>query len=687
MVGGRPFGVEVEALHLGLAGIGDGADRDVVDDQLAADLLVGVVEEEDAGVQAQPAVEQRRLRAELVVHQVLGLVAELVVAGRERGRRAVEVRVLPAAAGHGGIAARLHALADRRIEQHVVARQEFERRARRHEAVRRLEVRGTARRLAHAAVVRVEVVGDDLRGRGDRLSREGHVRAGDAAHRGQRAVHAQHLLGFVGVARLGRELQPVGELELEQGIARQALDVAALQSRDHVDQCEARGAVVRPAARGQRRRAGPERVRRHGRQAEQVDRACHLLRILVPVQAADGEVEPALEVRLPAQFLAELPGGVRVVEDRAAQRGIEAAGQYRIEVAVLEEREIGVAVAGIAGQRPRAQAPLGDDRTAQHLAVASREVAPAERILAVADHEVVATGRVADPTVGVARREDPYARSAGRARCRVEPGRARGEPRLGEVRTDQRLCRLVVAVVGVFEACLDAEVVAGRPLAGERGAPAVAATDLVAGGDVAIDAVLVPVGAVEPEAQRVADRPAERGRQRLAAVVAEVAANRAFRFLRGVLGDVLDRAREGAAPVERALRTLDDLDPRDVDQALRREQRAARDRDALAADVDAVDQHRHVVATPRRRQAADRDARVGGAVAALEDQRGIQRRDVADAADVEPLEVRGLEGRDAEGDVLQVLLALARGDDDLFQPDDLLGRDGRGDRHRESPGD
>jgi len=131
----------------------------------------------------------------------------------------------------------------------------------------------------------------------------------------------------------------------------------------------------------------------------------------------------------------------------------------------------------------------------------------------------------------------------------------------------------------------------------------------------------------------------------------------------GLFRDVVDGAGEGVATIERALRALEDLDALDVGQT-EVEHR-------LVRQIHAVVEHRHVlravgelrVGQATQHQAA-REAR--GHVALVVEARRAQR-DVCKALDVAALDLLGGEGVDDQRDVLQRLLALARGDGDLVE--------------------
>ena len=140
----------------------------------------------------------------------------------------------------------------------------------------------------------------------------------------------------------------------------------------------------------------------------------------------------------------------------------------------------------------------------------------------------------------------------------------------------------------------------------------------------------------------------------------------------GLVRDDADRARLRARAVQRALRTGQRLDPRDVvhvdvEVALDR-------RDRLLVQVHADAGHRRDgLAVAAGRDAAHVHGREAGAgaVAATGTRRHGHARQhlhvVPEIVDVQLLELLGAERLDADRHVLHVLRALLRGDDDLFE--------------------
>ena len=136
----------------------------------------------------------------------------------------------------------------------------------------------------------------------------------------------------------------------------------------------------------------------------------------------------------------------------------------------------------------------------------------------------------------------------------------------------------------------------------------------------------------------------------------------ALEHLRCPPGHEIDRAGEAVAPVERALRALDDLDALDVEQ-VEIEPGPARDIDAVEEDLDVV----HVAEKVVLREAADRRDREIFADQRVEDEPRGQRRDIAQVADTGRLDVLRGEGRDRDRDRLQAFGGLAGRHDDFLE--------------------
>ena len=241
-------------------------------------------------------------------------------------------------------------------------------------------------------------------------------------------------------------------------------------------------------------------------------------------------------------------------------------------------------------------------------------------------------------------------------------------------------------IVGVLGAELQRVAVVRLPLQGEGSAHAVAAAELLPGGRL-VEALIVEFVPVETDAERLRQRQGQAALHFILVVFGILGGDLTTDHIARVLGDVRDRSSERRAAIERALRTLHDLDAFDVHQARVDQQRPTGGADRLTRHIDAIDQGRHVGTTAGRRQTADDDPGVVGGDAAIETERRIAADDPLDVLDADTLEFFGAERRDGERHVLKILLALTRSDHDFLERDIRFGclRLG-GQRHHERQG-
>ena len=194
-------------------------------------------------------------------------------------------------------------------------------------------------------------------------------------------------------------------------------------------------------------------------------------------------------------------------------------------------------------------------------------------------------------------------------------------------------------------------------------------------------AVEFAVAVIAAQAQLALDeRTAERGLVVEATVGARGHFSVAVELVGRLVEHVVDRAGKGVLAVERALRTLDHFDARDVGEA---------DVDRVVAlDVDAVDEGRdvlHLGGHVDLRQAAHHGRRGEARREILEREAGRGRRDVLEFTGAAPAEFFRRVSGDDHRDVLDGLFALARRDDDFLQRKGLR-HDFTGQRGREARG-
>jgi hypothetical protein len=234
----------------------------------------------------------------------------------------------------------------------------------------------------------------------------------------------------------------------------------------------------------------------------------------------------------------------------------------------------------------------------------------------------------------------------------------------------------VLVIVG--EIGLEEPVQVLADVAVEEGGDALAVLVALVGaaGGVLVEALLLLVAVgVQPKADRVGDRPGDGALQPGPLIALDEGAQRAAEFPVGTLGDGVDRATDGVAPVEGALGPAQHLDAVDEDRP------AARVLDAGGVDPVVVGGHAivdaEVVGQPA--DAADHRAIQEGLVA----QAGGEVGDVLDGDDADGvLHLRGDRG-DGDRHVLQVLRPLLRGDDQFLDGvGAVLGLGGPGEQGR-----
>jgi hypothetical protein len=263
------------------------------------------------------------------------------------------------------------------------------------------------------------------------------------------------------------------------------------------------------------------------------------------------------------------------------------------------------------------------------------------------------------------------ARAVGRQR-KTGAGLRADDPRQVAVQLLRRVLHqergvALVAVLGVQHLRDRLEVLGGRPAQLRADVGALLRVD-VALAVVLVDEVPAePVdAAVELAGQHVRD---QRQHDVAAALVVVVLTGRDVdatgEFVARLARDEVDRTRERAAPEQRRLRPLDDLDAFEIVELVARD---------VAGDEDAVDEEAGVGAAEDVRHAADRRPHGGARVAAAGASEALPEREagglvgeIRDALDAGLLD-RGLRERgDRDRHVDEVFLALARGHDDLAE--------------------
>ena len=305
------------------------------------------------------------------------------------------------------------------------------------------------------------------------------------------------------------------------------------------------------------------------------------------------------------------------------------------------------AVAPIVGAARRRAA-----RRVEHIHRGARIEAAARTAAAIEHVEI----RAVDDRIERTRRRQP------RRDRPVRPAELR--PRFAD-RVFARAAALPDVLMLVFEGEVD--VLGGRPDGGE----AHRAILFHALGDVADDrrvprVVELVVASRNANPERVGDRPTGRRVERRLLVVAVSKRGISFPDVSGLAGDDVDRARRGALPRERGLRSTHDLD------ALEIEYRSLAQ--VIAAVVDAVRERGHGLlecfVTGRRADAPDDDglARERITHEQIRDEKG-HVLDVGESAFGDDL--AGQRG-DRDRYVLETLLAPLRGNEDFFEPLALL---------------
>ena len=128
-------------------------------------------------------------------------------------------------------------------------------------------------------------------------------------------------------------------------------------------------------------------------------------------------------------------------------------------------------------------------------------------------------------------------------------------------------------------------------------------------------ALFVPVNAVKAHAQDIfqpGDRATERHVKLILAILCHVGVNSAFEFIARILCDIADRTGKGRTAIERALRTLDDLDSLHVVEQARVREHTGPGLDCVfGRRVNAIDENSDLGPAARVHQTADRDSCVG----------------------------------------------------------------------------
>ncbi len=208
------------------------------------------------------------------------------------------------------------------------------------------------------------------------------------------------------------------------------------------------------------------------------------------------------------------------------------------------------------------------------------------------------------------------------------------------------------------------QLVGGGPLGAGAVGGDVLVVLLFTGKQVGAEAVAVVFGEGAADGEGVAQRDGGRDQGIALIIAADRAAPHELELVAETLGHVLDRAADGVAAVERALRTAQDLDATHIEDV---EHGALR-----ASDIDVVDIEAHArLEAPERILLADAaDEGDQGRVGAAGDLDGrvrgllLQRRDVGGAG---ALKLLGRQSRNGDGHVLQLLVAATGGDDDVVQ--------------------
>ncbi len=221
----------------------------------------------------------------------------------------------------------------------------------------------------------------------------------------------------------------------------------------------------------------------------------------------------------------------------------------------------------------------------------------------------------------------------------------------------------VRVVVDVVTGEPEAERVAGVPLGAHAKGVHILVVVLLPGEQVLAVAVAAVHGGARADCEGLADRRRARGDQVGLVVRAEVGAHVEPRLLAERLRDVLDRAADGVAPVERALRPAQHLETLDVVDV---EHRALRPRDV---DVVHVQAHSGLEAPQRVLLPDAADERDERRVRAARDLQREVGRGLLQPGDVERAGVvEALRRERGHGDrhVLQALVAAPGGDGDLL---------------------
>ena len=451
-------------------------------------------------------------------------------------------------------------------------------------------------------------------------------------HIGARRI-GDDLLLVLGVVRTKREDETIGDLEIDIAEDRERFIVLNDVVEEALAFSKELAGVIGAVQRRERgferidilRAAGRTLQQQVGERTEAGTKNDLIRRIdaFVEVIAADQEVERAVEVRGNPQFLGE-GFDIGITDIRPAHR--RKAG----EVDVLVGAELGLAIGGDRGQPQRAEVVIDLARDAVVLDVVDR--------IDVGEHDI-AIGIVAEIVDLAAEQLD-----------RTDFGRGRHVEHAAAALFD-------LVVIADYADAQRAAIVEQQLAAGE---PAVAVVDVVAIDAIGQVAVTLVDAAARAEGDRIADRAGDETLEDHRVVIAVAGFDHAAEIELRFLGDDRDHARAGVLAEQRGLRAAQHFDALDVGKI--------GDLRHRAAAIDAVDEHRDrglkadVVAIGA--EAADRIAGRERALVLADAQRGDQRGEIGDVANLGLLDRFGGGHADRDGGFLQRLLALGRGDDD-----------------------
>ena len=161
------------------------------------------------------------------------------------------------------------------------------------------------------------------------------------------------------------------------------------------------------------------------------------------------------------------------------------------------------------------------------------------------------------------------------------------------------------------------------------------------------------VGVIEPVQELIGDRAGHSQLAAIGIVFRCVQIHPPLELLRGALGDIADRAAEGVASEQGALRALHHFHPLQIIQAHADQLPRPGTREGVGGHVDPVDEDGDVAAPGQLGDAANVRPDIAAAYAPVVRQARGQFGDVDSAGDAQAFDLLETDGADGERNVLQ----------------------------------